>query len=69
MKGVEIGKTSKKYLEPKKKARKFVYQAKCKAEKKRFGNNKDRDDQKYDVFKTAKRSFQSFKKLQNTTFV
>lgn len=64
MKGVEIGKTSKKkYLEPKKKARKFVYQAKCKAEKKRFGNNMDRDDQKYDVFKTAKRSFGSFKEL------
>ena len=35
-----------KYLEVKKKARRIVYQAKCKAQWKRFGNIMQRDDQK-----------------------
>ena len=45
---------SKKYLEAKK-AMKTVYSAKCKTEREKFGNVMQRDDQKYDVFKIAKR--------------
>ena len=56
MEGVETGSTSKeKYLEVKKKARKGCLQAKCKAERKIFGNVMRRDDQKCDVFKIAKK--------------
>ena len=44
-----------KYLEAKKKAGRTVYQAKCKAERKRFGRVMWRNDQKRDVFKIAKR--------------
>ena len=50
------GNTSKrKYAEAKKKARMTVWQAKCKAERIRFGNVLQRDEQKCDVFKIAKR--------------
>ena len=43
-----------KYLEAKKKASKAIYQAKCEAEKNRFTDVSRRDDQKCEVFKTAK---------------
>ena len=36
-------KSKEKYLEAKKKAKKAAYQAKCKAERKRFGNIMGRD--------------------------
>ena len=39
------------------KARRAVYQPKCKAEKKRFRSVMRRDDQKCDVFKIGKRMF------------
>ena len=38
-----------------KKAGRAVYQANCKAERKRFTNVMQSDDQKCDVFKTVKR--------------
>ena len=52
---MEIAKHKGKYLEPKKKVRGTVYQAKCKAEGNRFGNVMWQDDQKSDLFKTTKR--------------
>ena len=50
-----MGKHKEKYLEPKEKARRTVYQAKCKADRKTFANVMLRDDQKCDVFKIGKR--------------
>ena len=43
------------YLEAKKKFRRAVYKAKCEAEKNRFADVENRDDQKCEVFKIAKR--------------
>ena len=52
----KLGNTSKeKYLEAKKRSRRAVYQAKCKAERKKFGNAMQQEYQKCDVFKIAKR--------------
>ena len=51
------------YLEVKKEAKRAVYQAKCKAERKRFGNVVWRDDQKCDVIKIAKRMVKSHRDI------
>ena len=52
----KLGDASKeKYLEAKEKARRAFYQAKCKSERKRFGNVMRRDNQKCDVLKIAKK--------------
>ena len=59
MKRVEAGKHKEKYLEPKKKDKRASYQAKRKAERSSFGNAMWKDDQKYDVFITAKRLVQT----------
>ena len=50
------GKTGKeKYPEAKKKGSTVAFQAKSKAERRRFGNAMQRDNKKYDVFKIEKK--------------
>ena len=48
------GNTKGKYLKAKKKTGRAVYQAKYKAERKRFGNVKQRDEQKCDLYNCKK---------------
>ena len=50
------GKTGQeKYPEAKKKGSRVAFQAKSKAERRRFGNAMQRDNKKYDVFKIEKK--------------
>jgi len=51
------------YLEAKRKSRRVVYKAKCEAEKNRFGDVENRDDQKCKVSKMAKRMVKTYQDI------
>ena len=52
--GKQENKSEEKYQQAHKTAMRVIYQAKCKAERKRFGNFIQNDDQKCDVKRMAK---------------
>ena len=64
------GNTSKqKYLEAKKKVWRAVYQAKCKAERKRFEKVMESDDQKCDVCKIIKRMIRTYQNISDEEWI